>query len=377
MTEINSGLEGVVVASTKISHVDGQKGQLVYRDYNLQEAIKGCQYEDIAFLLSQGKKPSDEEKISFRKKLASFRFLPDYLKKIMSSLPKDFGCMAALRTAVSSLKIADSVEWPPTLEQGLEVIAKVPSIIAYFHHHAQGTSPIEPDLSLSHTENYLYMLTGHKPDPAFTQALDAYLMIGADHGMNASTFTARVVSSTRSDLISAVTAAIGALKGPLHGGAPSEVDDMLDEIGDLSHVESWVREKIQKGERLMGFGHRIYKTYDPRAAILKEIVKQIPSANNAQLALSLALEKIGVTLLEEYKPGRNLYPNVEFWAAAVLRTVNLPKELYSPTFAAGRMAGWVAHILEQSENNRLIRPSSQYLGNIPPMLSTADSVGAH
>ncbi len=366
MSEINSGLEGVIVAETAISHVDGLKGQLVYRDYNIQEAIEGSSYEDIVFLLCYGHKPSEKDSKDFCAKLAGHRELPDYVKKIITELPTNFGSMAALRTMVSTLMLSEE-QWPPTLEEGLDIIAKVPTLIAYFYHHSQGTRLITPDKKLSHTENYLYMLQGKAPNPFLAKALDAYLCIGADHGMNASTFTARVVTSTRSDMISAITAAIGTLKGPLHGGAPSEVDDMLEEIGTVDHIEPWLRQQLEAGERIMGFGHRVYKTYDPRAAILKNIVKSLPITDNAQLTLSLELEKMAIALLEEYKPGRHLYPNVEFWAAAVLRTVNLPRELYPPTFAAARTAGWVANILEQAEHNRLIRPSAKYTGKIPAL----------
>lgn len=367
MSEINSGLEGVVVAETKISKPDGLKGQLVYRGYNIQDLVKNSTYEDIVFLICNGRMPDQQESTAFRQNLANRRTLPDYVIDILKKLPKNFNCMAALRTGISALTMHGE-EWPPTLEQGLDIIAKAPTIIACFYQHSLGKKEIAPDINLGHTENYLYMLHGKKPEPSFAKALDAYLITTIDHGLNASTFTARVVTSTRSDMVSAITAAVGALKGPLHGGAPSEVDAMLDEIGNINNVEPWLRAKLDAGERIMGFGHRVYKTYDPRAAILKEIVKALPNINNEQLALSLAVEKTAVHLLEEYKPGRNLYPNVEFWAAAVLRTVNIPKTIYSPTFGAARTAGWVANILEQAENNRLIRPSANYTGHVPEML---------
>lgn len=365
MSEINTGLEGVVVAETAISHVDGKKGQLVYRDYNLQEAVKDCTYEDIAFLLCYGKRPSSLESSEFKKNLAGRRMLPDYVKHILTQLPADFGVMSALRTGLSALKIDVQKSWPPTLEQGLEVIAKTPVLIAYYYQVSQSKKIVEPDLNLSHAENYLYMLRGEKPDRSAVKAMDAYLMVCADHGMNASTFTARVISSTQSDLISAVVGAIGALKGPLHGGAPLEVDDMLDEIGAITNVGPWLRKKLESNEHIMGFGHRVYKTYDPRAEMLKAVVKDLTYTNNVQLQLSLELEKQGVELLKEYKPGRNLYPNVDFWAAVLLRTIQLPRDLYPPTFGAARSAGWVAHILEQALHNRLIRPSSAYIGKIP------------
>lgn len=364
MAEVNIGLEGVVVAETKITKVDGLKGELVYRGFPIQDLVEGVSYEDVAYLLCLGRKPDKNESSEFKKELASRRALSPYVEKVLESLPKDFNRMAALRTGLSALSLSGE-EWPPEFEQGMEIIAKIPTLIACFDSFTRNQKPLKPDPALGHTENYLYLLKGKKPDPALARALDVYLITAADHGMNASTFTARVVTSTRSDLLSAVTAALGALKGPLHGGAPSEVDDMLDEIGEIENAGNWIRAKLERGERIMGFGHRVYKTYDPRGAVLKNIVKALPAQNNAQLALSLAVEKTGIELLEELKPGRNLYPNVEFWAAAILRGVALPRELYSPTFAVARSAGWVANILEQAENNRLIRPSANYVGNTP------------
>lgn len=364
LENINAGLEGVVVAVTKITHVDGVKGQLVYRGYAIENLVKDISYEEVAYLLCKGVRPDKKESETFRKSLAAKRSLPPHIGKVLESLPRDNNPMVALRTGLSALNLKGE-EWPPSWEQGMEILAKIPTLIAHFDALSKGKKPIEPDPSLGHTENYLYMLQGKRPDPVLVKALDAYLITAADHGMNASTFTARVVTSTQSDMISAITAAIGALKGPLHGGAPSEVDDMLDAIKTVQNAEGWIRTKLREGERIMGFGHRVYKTYDPRAAILKEIVKKLPSENNAQLALSLAVEKEAIALLEEHKPGRNLYPNVEFWAAAILRAVALPRQLYSPTFAIARTAGWIANILEQAENNRLIRPSASYIGPIP------------
>lgn len=364
MAEVNTGLEGIVVAETKITHVDGLKGQLIYRNYPIENLVANTCYEDIAYLLCKGSKPNKKESEEFKKALALKRSLPPHIEKIFQALPQNFNRMAALRTGLSALDL-ESEEWPPSLEQGMGIIAKIPTLVAHFDALAKGKKPIEPDPTLGHTENYLYMLQGKKPDSALVNALDAYLITAADHGMNASTFTARIVTSTRSDMLSAIIAAVGALKGPLHGGAPSEVDDMLDAIKTIQNAESWIRTQLKAGERIMGFGHRVYKTYDPRAAVLKQIVKKLPTQDNAQLALSLAVEETAIKLLEEHKPGRNLYPNVEFWAAAILRAVALPRQLYSPTFAIARSAGWVANILEQAENNRLIRPSARYIGRIP------------
>ena len=271
--------------------------------------------------------------------------------------------MQVIRTAISALPVAGE-SWPPGHDQAIDILAKAPTMIAYHHNYHAGKKCPSPDSSLGHAANYLYMLHHTKPSQAMAKALDAYLILSADHGSNASTFTARVITSTRSDIVSAITGAIGALIGPLHGGAPSMVDDMLDAIGSEQNVEPWLRAQLDKGERLMGFGHRVYKTYDPRSAALRGIVKKFASESRL-FKLSLLVEKEAVRLLEEYKPGRRLYPNLEFWAAGVLRTVELPRSLYTPTFCMARIAGWSANILEQAENNRLIRPSSIYIGPEP------------
>ena len=364
MAELKVGLEGVAVAETKISCIDGEKGRLIYRGHMVEEVVKDRSFEDVVYLLWNSKFPTAQESASFRKELAQYRILPDYLKTIIKTLPKDLDCMSVIRTVISGMPVGGQ-SWPPTLEQAMKILGVAPTIVAFFYNHHNGHKEILPDLKLGHVENYLYMLTGKVPTHSHVRALETYLMLSADHDMNASTFTARVVTSTQADIVSSIVAAIGALKGPLHGGAPSEVDDMLDEIGTEANVEPWLRAQIEGGKKIMGFGHRVYKIYDPRAAALKEIVKQF-SEDNHLFKLSLIVEKKAIELLNEYKPGRKLYPNLEFWAAGVLRTINLPRELYTPTFCTSRIAGWSAQIIEQASNNRLIRPSSIYVGAMPP-----------
>lgn len=360
---VNAGLEGIVVAETDLSLVDGQNGHLVYRGHWAKDLAIESSYEDVVHLLWRGHLPSAEESKAFRDQLAGLRALPQYMKDLVRSLPESTDMMSVLRTATSA--IGDrSFAWPPSFDQAAEILAKAPTIIAYRYRVLNGLEPIEPDPSLGHAENYLYMLHGKKPTRSHTRALDAYIILTSEHGLNASTFTGRVITSTRSDICSAITGAIGALKGPLHGGAPSEVDNMLEEIGTKENAEPWLRAQIEAGERLMGFGHRVYKTMDPRAAALRVVADQF-RGEDPWLDLSVHVEKEAVRLLEEYKPGRNLYPNVEFWAAAVLRGVEIPKDLYTPTFGLARIAGWSAHILDQAENNRLIRPQSSYVGNMP------------
>lgn len=373
MAELRMGLEGVAVAESQISSVNGEKGELIYRGYWAEEVVKGQTYENIVHLLWFGHLPSPEEAAAFKQRLASKRMIPDYVKEIIRQLPKTMTPMGVLRTAVSALTVPGE-DWPPTTEQAIEILAKAPTIITYYYNYIHGREERQPRSNLDHAANYLYMLHGEEPTESRMRALDMYLMLSVDHDMNASTFTSRVITSTRSDIVSAVVGAIGALIGPLHGGTPSKVDDMLDAIGSEENAEPWLRAQLEKGERLMGFGHRVYKTYDPRAAALKAVTQQFADENHL-FKLSLYVEKVAIKLLEEYKPGKNLYPNLEFWAAGVLRTIDLPRELYTPTFCLSRIAGWSAQIIEQSENNRLIRPSSIYVGPQPSTPAPKKNLG--
>lgn len=363
MTELRIGLEGVAIAETEVSDVRGEKGQLVYRGHWVQDLVENYSFEAVVHLHWFGYLPENDREKEFKELLASKRSISSQIKQLIELMPKEATPMEVIRTAISYLQVPGE-SWPPTSEQAMEILAKAPTILAYHHNYHMGNTCPEPDEDLSHAANYLYMLHNKEPSQALTEALEAYLILSSDHGTNASTFTARVITSTEADIVSAITGAIGALIGPLHGGAPSKVDDMLDEIGSEDNVEPWLREQLEKGERLMGFGHRVYKTYDPRAAALRSIVKKF--ANDSKLFdLSLKVEKTAVKLLEEYKPGRQLYPNLEFWTAGVLRTVELPRTLYTPTFCMARIAGWSANIFEQAENNRLIRPASIYTGPEP------------
>ncbi|NNM58726.1 MAG: citrate synthase/methylcitrate synthase [Legionellales bacterium] len=363
MAELRIGLEGVAIAESAISHVDGEKGELIYRGYWVEDIVQNHCFEDIVHLLWFGHLPDAAESKAFKAKLAANRELPDYIKQLINLLPKTLTPMAVLRTALSA-SIVPGSDWPPTVDQAIVLLAQAPIIVAYYYNHINGKAERKSRDDLGHAANYLYLLHGVAPEKSHERALDMYWMLSADHDMNASTFTARVVTSTMSDIVSSVVAAIGAMIGPLHGGAPSHVDDMLDAIGTEENAEPWLRDQIEKGERLMGFGHRVYKTYDPRGAALKQVVREF-SADNPLFKLSLHVEEVAVRLLNEYKPGRNLYPNLEFWAAGVLRTINLPRELYTPSFTLSRIGGWTAQIIEQSANNRLIRPSCIYTGPQP------------
>jgi len=252
-----------------------------------------------------------------------------------------------------------SIKGRPAIEQAIAVTARFPVFLAAFHRMRNGKQPLESHPELGHAANYLYLLTGKIPEEQHVKALDAYLVLLADHGMNASTFTARVVASTESDIVSAVVAAIGALKGPLHGGAPSKVQDMLQAIGTIENAENWLRNALARGERLMGFGHRVYKTEDPRAEELRDLAHL---ADPQEFVLARRVEELALALLKERKPDQRLNTNVEFYSAVLLASVGLPGDLFTPTFAVSRVVGWTAHILEQVSNNRLIRPEADYTG---------------
>ncbi len=362
--ELNIGLEGIAIAESKITHVNGLKGELVYRGHWAGELARDKSFEEVLHLLLFSLLPDAEQMEFVRSKLISLRRLTPEMKMVIRSIPAGVSYMAVLRSVLSLITVPEGTEYPPTTDQALSLIALTPTILAFRHACLNGTEPVEPHASLGHVENYLYMLNGREIGAGLVRPLTAYLILSMDHEINASTFTARVVVSTQADLVSAICAAIGALIGSLHGGAPSKVDDLLDEIGNEDRAEEVMRRKIEQGDRLMGFGHRVYKTWDPRAAALKYVAKHSTDSSEL-LQLSLHVESVAVRILEQYKPGRNLYPNIEFWAAAVLRSVNLPKDLYTPTFCCSRIVGWSAHALEQAENNRLIRPAAIYTGLWP------------
>jgi len=360
---VKPGLEGVVAAETGISLVDGERGRLIYRGHRAEDLIHTLSVEEVAYLLWNDRLPDSSEREAVRNAWAEARVLPESLKSLIAAIPREVEMTDVIRTAVSAMGDT-SFGWPPTREQAIRIAAVLPSIIAFRRHHLAGTEPPEPRRDLSHVAHYLYLLQGKVPSPAHVRALEAYFILTAEHGMNASTFAARVVTSTRSDLISAVVAAIGALKGPLHGGAPSGVDSMLEAIGAEGRIEPWIRERLERNERLMGFGHRVYKTEDPRAAALRDIALRL-AAEESWFRLAVQVEKEALRLLEEYKPGRRIHTNVEYYAAAIFRAVGLPKELYTPTFICSRVVGWAAHAMEQAARNRLIRPDSVYTGPLP------------
>ena len=356
------GLEGVVAASTALSHVFGEEGRLVYRGYDIHELAGKASFEEVAHLLWIGHLPNQSELDSLRAKMEANRALPESVIGILRLLPKDCGTMDALRTGLSALGAVDNDHFGglPDLDEAIALAARFPGILAAFFRLRQGLEPVAPIAGHGTAQSYLYQLFGNEPEERHWKPLETYLVLLADHGMNASTFASRVIASTQSDLCSALTGGVGALKGPLHGGAPSLVLDMLNEIGSAENVDNWLNTAMDRGDRLMGFGHRVYKAEDPRAEILREMART--ASDPAFFALSKNTEERALFLLNERKPGRRLYTNVEFYSAAVLAAVGLPGDMFTPTFAVARSVGWSAHVLEQTANNRLIRPQSQFVG---------------
>ncbi|WP_284640955.1 citrate synthase/methylcitrate synthase [Paenibacillus silviterrae] len=359
---VHKGLEGIVAGESSISLVDGEKGWLVYRGYWARELAQTSSFEEVAFLLWKGRLPNPEEAAQWKAQWKELRELPAYVRQLIDAIPSDRPMMSVVQSAVAA--IGCGPEWPPTLEQALTLTAIVPTIIAYRYRQLAGLSWTGPSAELDHTANYLYMLHGARPQDDHVRALDAYLVLAMEHGFNASTFAGRVIASTEAGMIPAASGAIGAMKGPLHGGAPSAVIELLEAMGSKEKAEAQIRGILEQGGRLMGFGHRVYKTSDPRALALREVTKRVASGD-PWFELALYVEETALRLLEEYKPGRRLYTNVEFYAAAIMKAIGMPAELFTPTFTASRMVGWTAHILEQSANNRIYRPQSAYTGSFP------------
>jgi citrate synthase len=339
-----------------LSHVDGLAGELIIAGYALKALAGRVSFEEAAHLLWCGALPSAEELGRLRREVAALRPLPD-------------GTMRVVRTACATLSLdlrdPDAISPAADLATAKLLTSRFPTIVAAHARISDGKEPIPPRDDLSHAANFLYMLHGKEPDPIAARALDTYWVTVIDHGMNASTFAARVIASTRSDMVSAVTGAIGALKGPLHGGAPGPVLDMLVGIGSAERAEAWVRNELQAGRRIMGFGHRVYKVRDPRADVLSNVVDEMAKARleDARLFdLARSVEQTALKVLNEVKPGRNLRTNVEFYTALVLQSLGLKPRSFVATFACGRVAGWCAHVIEQHAEDHLIRPQSEYVG---------------
>ena len=361
MSEFVPGLEGVVAAQTEISMVDGANGRLVYRGYVIADLAEDMSFEEVAHLLWKGQLPTRAELDALTLELAGSRKLTEAATRTLESLPTDSDPMDVLRSVVSVQGVEHRLE-KPTIPLAIHATASFPTILANFHRRRLGLPAVKPRADLGHAANYLYMMNGKESSPEVVRALNTYLVLLADHGMNASTFTARVIASTDSDLTSSLVGAVGALKGPAHGGAPSAVIDQLEQIGTAENAERWLRDARAHKVKFMGFGHRVYRTYDPRARILKAMCERM---NPRFFELASKVEEVALQILHEQHPERPQSTNVEFYSAGVLQAIGLPKEFFTPTFAVSRVAGWSAHVLEQVANNRIIRPQSQYIGPEP------------
>jgi citrate synthase len=354
---INSGLEGVVAATTTLSEVDGERGELIIGGYPVGELAENATFEETTWLLWHGALPSAKDLETFRAELAAQRTLPGAALALLREAARaKVAPMDALRMAAGTISLVTT--------DAPGIVARCPTIVAAYWRLGQGQEPIAPRADLGHAANYLYMLSGEASTPERVRGLETYLNTVVDHGLNASTFTARVITSTGSDLVSAVVGAIGALKGPLHGGAPGPALDMVFEIGDASRAEAVLRKKIESGEKLMGFGHRVYKVRDPRADVLAAAAERMftRGGDMSLYKLARAVEAVAIRLLEEYKPGRRLQTNVEFYTALLLHGLGLEVPLFTPTFGISRVSGWIAHAFEQRRANRIIRPQSEYSG---------------
>lgn len=365
------GLEGVVAARTAISHVDGQRGRLVIRGFALEDIAPHATFEEIVFLLWHDALPDATTRDRFQADLAGRREVGGHtLELLKAAAARAVHPMDALRMACGSLisSGADGAGEAGALaaarRDAFHLVAVFPVLVAAYHRLLQGLEPVAPRHDLSHAANFLYMLSGREAPDTFVRALDTYWNTVADHGLNASTFTARVIVSTESDVVSAVTGAVGALKGPLHGGAPGPALNLVFEIGTADRAETFLRQKLARGERLMGFGHRVYRARDPRADVLGAAAERLfERQSDRQLyELARAVEACALGLLREHKPTRALQTNVEFYTALVLHGLEFPTTLFTPAFAAARVAGWTAHCLEQIAANRLFRPQSEYVG---------------
>jgi len=362
------GLDGVVAAQTRLSHVDGQAGELIIGGYQLKELAGRVAFEEAAHLLWRGALPSRDELAKLRREIAELRALPEETMRVVRAAART-PPIDALRMACATLSLdlahPDDISPAADMAAAKLLTARFPTVVAAHARLSVGKQPIGPRPDLPLSANFLYMVHGKEPDPIAARAIDAYWVTVIDHGMNASTFAARVIASTRSDMVSAVTGAIGALKGPLHGGAPGPVLDMLKEIKSADRAEAWVRNELAAGRRIMGFGHRVYKVRDPRADVLSKVADQLGSAaleNRNLFDLARAAEQTILKVLEEVKPGRNLRTNVEFYTALVLQALGLEPRSFVATFACGRVAGWCAHVIEQHAEDHLIRPQSEYVG---------------
>jgi len=370
MIDVPQGLKGVVVTETEVGDVRGYEGFYHYRQYSAVELAEKRTIEDVWHLMFDGELPSVEQRASFAAEVAPLRTVPDSVRPLLpaiaeaSPLPLD-----GLRSAVSLIGSASGfrphidIDRVELRANAMQIAAVVPTILTALYRLRSGEQPIEPRDDLAYAANYLYMMTGEVPDPQKARAIEQYLITTVDHGFNASTFTARVIAATGADLGAAVTGAIGSLSGPLHGGAPSRVLDMLEEIGSPDRVDEFVSPIIEGGGVVMGFGHPVYRTDDPRSVFLRTVAE---SLGGDLVGYAIDVEARILDVIHRLKPGRPIYTNVEYYAGVVMELCGVPRTMLTPTFASSRVIGWCANILEQAAHNKIIRPSARYVGTPPP-----------
>lgn len=370
--EVPRGLAGVVVTETRLGDVRGYEGFYHYRQYSAVELAQTRSFEDVWHLMFHGELPDAEQRSAFAAQTATLRRLPDEVRAALPAIARASalsGPLSGLRTALSLFGAAKGfrpvydIDGDGRRADALAASAVVPTLLTALYRLGQGLDPVEPRDDLSYAANYLYMLTGSEPDPGRARAIEQYLISTIDHGFNASTFTARVIASTGADVAACLVGAVGALSGPLHGGAPSRALDTLDAIGTPDRIDGWIRERVLAGDRIMGFGHPVYRTEDPRSRMLRGIAQQF---GGRMVEFAVEVEHQVEAILAELKPGRELHTNVEFYAGVVMELCGLPREMFTPTFAAARVVGWGANILEQAEDSKIIRPAARYVGAPAP-----------
>ncbi|MGQ4478119.1 citrate synthase/methylcitrate synthase [Streptomyces sp. SAS_276] len=371
--EVPRGLAGVVVTDTRIGDVRGIEGFYHYRQYSAVDLAQTRGFEDVWHLLAHGELPDAERSAAFAAETAALRRLPDEVRAALPAVAAASGTsgpLSGMRTALSLLGAAKGfrpvydIDADARRRDTLVASAAVPTLLTALYRLGQGLDPVEPREDLSYAANYLYMLTGSEPDKQQARAIEQYLISTIDHGFNASTFTARVIASTGADVAACLVGAVGALSGPLHGGAPSRALDTLDAIATPDRIDLWIRERVLAGDRIMGFGHAIYRTEDPRSRMLREVAQQF---GGPRVEFAVEVERQVEAILAELKPGRELHTNVEFYAGLVMELCGLPREMFTPTFAAARVVGWSANVVEQAEDPKIIRPVARYVGVEAPV----------
>lgn len=363
-----AGLRDVVAAPSRICFIDGEKGILIYGGYDIHQLAENSSFEEVVFLLWNGRLPNQAELAELNKQLAANRALPKEIISFIKSFPKTAVPMDALRTAVSALAFFDPDKSDNSPEarqrQAIRLTAQIATVVAAIDRIRNGKEPVDPNPALSHAGNFLYMLNGKEPSDVETQAFDIALILHADHEFNASTFAARVTAGTLADIYAAITAAIGALSGPLHGGANEQVMKMLLEIGSPEKVDEYVAAKFAKGEKIMGIGHAVYQTEDPRATHLRRMSEATGKRQGDTKWFDMSKRIEDLVVAEMDKKGKKIRANVDFYSASTYYMLGIPVDLYTPIFAVSRISGWSAHVLEQLGNNKLIRPRSEYLGEM-------------